>query len=140
MPQLPEDFISLMKEHYGNDDAEALCNALLTTEPEVSVRLNRRKILLNEDLFPLLDLDKADGVDPIDWCNDAFYLSERPPFTFDPLFHAGVYYVQEASSMYVAHLYEEYGSKVPCCALDLCAAPGVRALCWQDFFPRVLCF
>ena len=44
MQQLPEDFISLMRENYGESDAVALCDALLTTEPEVSVRLNRRKI------------------------------------------------------------------------------------------------
>ena len=136
MQQLPEDFISMMREHYGNDDAEALCDALLTTEPEVSVRLNRRKILLNEDLFPLLDLDKADGVDPIDWCNDAFYLSERPPFTFDPLLHAGVYYVQEASSMYVAKLLKDYGSETACCALDLCAAPGGKSTLLAGLLPE----
>ena len=136
MQQLPEDFITLMREHYGNDDAEALCNALLTTEPEVSVRLNRRKILLNEDLFPLLDLDKADGVDSIDWCNDAFYLSERPPFTFDPLLHAGVYYVQEASSMYVAKLLKDYGSETACCALDLCAAPGGKSTLLAGLLPE----
>ena len=136
MPQLPEDFISLMREHYGNDDAEALCDALLTTEPEVSVRLNRRKMLLNDDLLPLFDLDKADGVDPIDWCNDAFYLSERPPFTFDPLLHAGVYYVQEASSMYVAKLLKDYGSETPCCALDLCAAPGGKSTLLAGLLPE----
>ena len=136
MQQLPEDFITLMREHYGNDDAEALCDALLTTEPEVSVRLNRRKMLLNDDLLPLFDLDKADGVDPIDWCNDAFYLSERPPFTFDPLLHAGVYYVQEASSMYVAKLLKDYGSETPCCALDLCAAPGGKSTLLAGLLPE----
>ena len=136
MQQLPQDFITLMREHCGNDDAEALCNALLTTEPEVSVRLNRRKMLLNDDLLPLFDLDKADGVDPIDWCNDAFYLSERPPFTFDPLLHAGVYYVQEASSMYVAKLLKDYGSETPCCALDLCAAPGGKSTLLAGLLPE----
>ena len=44
MQELPKDFITLIREHYGNQDAEALCEALLATEPEVSVRLNRRKI------------------------------------------------------------------------------------------------
>lgn len=136
MQQLPEDFITLMREHYGNDDAEALCDALLTTEPEVSVRLNRRKMLLNDDLLPLFDLDKADGVDPIDWCNDAYYLAERPPFTFDPLLHAGVYYVQEASSMYVAKLLKDYGSETPCCALDLCAAPGGKSTLLAGLLPE----
>ena len=136
MQQLPEDFITLMREHYGNDDAEALCNALLTTEPEVSVRLNRCKIQLNEALHPLLDLDKLDGVNAVEWCDDAFYLSERPPFTFDPLLHAGVYYVQEASSMYVAKLMKDYGSENACCALDLCAAPGGKSTLLAGLLPE----
>ena len=87
-------------------------------------------------MFPLLDLDKADGVDSIDWCNDAFYLSERPPFTFDPLLHAGVYYVQEASSMYVAKLLKDYGSETACCALDLCAAPGGKSTLLAGLLPE----
>ena len=136
MQQLPEDFITLMREHYGNDDAGALCDALLTTEPEVSIRLNRRKILSNDELLSLLDLGKVDGVDAIDWCNDAFYLSERPPFTFDPLLHAGVYYVQEASSMYVAKLLKDYGPDIQCCALDLCAAPGGKSTLLAGLLPE----
>lgn len=53
------------------------------------------------------------------------YLSERPSFTLDPLFHAGAYYVQDASAMFVGWLFREVyrqfgGSRV----LDLCAAPG----------------
>ena len=136
MQQLPKDFITLMREHYGNDDAEALCNALLSTEPEVSVRLNRRKILCNKTLFSLFELDKADGVDAVEWCHDAFYLSERPPFTFDPLLHAGVYYVQEASSMYVAKLLNDYGPDTPCCALDLCAAPGGKSTLLAGLLPE----
>jgi 16S rRNA C967 or C1407 C5-methylase (RsmB/RsmF family)/NOL1/NOP2/fmu family ribosome biogenesis protein len=42
------------------------------------------------------------------------YLRERPSFTTDPLFHAGAYYVQEASSMLIGHaarhLLERLGS------------------------------
>ncbi len=136
MQQLPEDFITLMREHYGESDAEALCCALLNTEPEVSVRLNRRKIQLNEALHPLLDLDKVDGVNAVEWCDDAFYLSERPPFTFDPLLHAGAYYVQEASSMYVAKLMKDYGSENACCALDLCAAPGGKSTLLTGLLPE----
>src|SRR5215208_6754797 len=37
----------------------------------------------------------------IPWAENGFYLRERPSFTFDPLFHAGCYYVQEASSMFL---------------------------------------
>jgi NOL1/NOP2/sun family putative RNA methylase len=62
----------------------------------------------------------------VPWCAEGFYLNERPSFTFDPLFHAGAYYVQEASSMFIGHILntirpnKEDAIKV----LDLCAAPG----------------
>lgn len=65
----------------------------------------------------------------VPWCADAYYLEQRPSFTFDPLFHAGCYYVQEASSMFIAHIMQhirkenEDAIKV----LDLCAAPGGKS-------------
>lgn len=61
----------------------------------------------------------------VPWCQSGFYLRERPSFTFDPLFHAGAYYVQEASSMLLEQAFvqlTESGKAI--CALDLCAAPG----------------
>ena len=98
--QLPQDFVRMMQEQYGNDAAASLCQALMETEPEVSVRLNPRKgkpLIINNV--------RAKAVP---WCPDAYYLSERPAFTFDPLLHAGAYYVQEASSMYIAELLRKY--------------------------------
>ncbi|PPL01805.1 methyltransferase RsmF C-terminal domain-like protein [Parapedobacter indicus] len=66
--------------------------------------------------------------DPVPWCNTGYYLSERPVFTLDPLFHAGCYYVQEASSMFLAHAIRELMlDKQPLIALDLCAAPGGKS-------------
>lgn len=66
--------------------------------------------------------------DPVPWCDTGFYLAERPVFTLDPLFHAGCYYVQEASSMFVAHAIGALGlDKQPLVALDLCAAPGGKS-------------
>ena len=141
MQELPKDFIALMREHYGNDDAVALCDALLTTEPEVSVRLNGRKIYETHPNPPcegggMQGLPCGAGWEPVPWCPDAYYLAERPPFTFDPLLHAGVYYVQEASSMYVAKLLKDYGCDVPCCALDLCAAPGGKSTLLAGLLPE----
>lgn len=70
---------------------------------------------------------KIDGQVP--WCAEGFYLDERPSFTFDPLFHAGCYYVQEASSMFADHILKHIR---PDCdenikVLDLCAAPGGKS-------------
>ncbi|RFZ93006.1 RNA methyltransferase [Mucilaginibacter conchicola] len=70
---------------------------------------------------------KTDGQVP--WCAEGFYLNERPSFTFDPLFHAGAYYVQEASSMFISHiLYSIRTDETePVRVLDLCAAPGGKS-------------
>ncbi len=61
----------------------------------------------------------------VPWCENAYYLDNRPVFTADPLFHAGCYYVQEASSMFL-----DFALKQVCdfekdlSVLDFCAAPG----------------
>jgi len=73
---------------------------------------------------PSLSIDR----DPVPWCNTGYYLPERPVFTLDPLFHAGCYYVQEASSMFIAHVIRELAlERQPLVALDLCAAPGGKS-------------
>lgn len=59
----------------------------------------------------------------VGWCSDGYYLSERPEYTLDPLLHAGCYYVQEASSMFLDCVLRQYVSS-PVRMLDMCAAPG----------------
>ena len=131
--QLPEDFVRLMHEQYDASTADALCQALCETEPEVSIRLNPRK-------GQPLSLDNVQA-DSVPWCPDAYYLAERPAFTFDPLLHAGAYYVQEASSMYIAELLKKFN--VQCsmfngaiAALDLCAAPGGKSTLLAGLLPE----
>ncbi|WP_214072509.1 RsmB/NOP family class I SAM-dependent RNA methyltransferase [Mucilaginibacter sp. dw_454] len=63
----------------------------------------------------------------VPWCAEGFYLGTRPSFTFDPLFHAGAYYVQEASSMFVDHILKQIKPDAPANILDLCAAPGGKS-------------
>ena len=131
--QLPEDFVRLMHEQYDTSTADALCQALCETDPEVSIRLNPRK-------GQPLSLDNVQA-DSVPWCPDAYYLAERPAFTFDPLLHAGAYYVQEASSMYIAELLKKFN--VQCsmfngaiAALDLCAAPGGKSTLLAGLLPE----
>lgn len=83
-------------------------------EPVVSVRLNPKK------RAPHFEFDEL-----IPWCTNGRYLKQRPSFTFNPLFHAGTYYVQEASSMFIEFAlkqYVDFSNTIH--ALDLCAAPG----------------
>ncbi|KAI9449139.1 S-adenosyl-L-methionine-dependent methyltransferase [Russula earlei] len=72
---------------------------------------------------------------PVPWCIQGSYLAKRPSFTLDPAFHAGAYYVQEASSMFLytvlqQTIAEPKGKKV----LDLCAAPGGKSTLLASYF------
>ncbi|MBO5882065.1 MAG: rRNA cytosine-C5-methylase [Alistipes sp.] len=118
---LPKEFVATMREALG-EDAERLF-AALDTEPAVSLRLN-----------PAKPAETFEG-EPVGWCKWGRYLAERPQFTLDPLLHGGVYYVQEASSQFVAHLLANYdmeGAKV----LDMCAAPGGKTTIYSTLVGR----
>lgn len=108
--ELNAEFIMRTKQLFGEARFDAFVSAL-STAPVVSVRYNRAKMTL------------PDGVDVVPWADDAAYLSERPLFTGDPLFHSGCYYVQEASSMFLGQAVKQYVN-APVRVLDLCAAPG----------------
>ncbi len=70
----------------------------------------------------------ASDISPIPWTEYGYYLESRPSFTFDPLFHAGTYYVQEASSMFLEQaLKQTVDLTRPLKILDLCAAPGGKS-------------
>lgn len=79
-------------------------------------------------LHPLKKSSVFEGAAQVPWCPLGRYLAERPVFTLDPLYHAGAYYVQEASSMFLDFalrqlLPEKKGRRI----LDLCAAPGGKS-------------
>ncbi len=83
-----------------------------------SVRVNSKVEASN------LDILKDAGLVP--YCGTGYTLPKRHEFTLDPMLHAGAYYVQEASSMYLEQYVKKYvGGKVY--ALDLCAAPGGKS-------------
>ena len=69
----------------------------------------------------------------VQWSSNGFYLQKRPSFTLDPLFHAGAYYVQEASSMFLEEaLKQTVDLSQPIKILDLCAAPGGKSTLIQS--------
>jgi NOL1/NOP2/sun family putative RNA methylase len=72
--------------------------------------------------------DSIPSLKPIPWSSFGYYLPDRPIFTLDPLFHAGTYYVQEASSMFIEHaLKKNVDFQKQLNVLDLCAAPGGKS-------------
>ena len=75
----------------------------------------------------------------VPWCAYGFYLDERPQFTFDPLLHAGAYYVQEASSMFLWEvLSQRFERDAAIKVLDLCAAPGGKTTLLASYFKNAL--
>ena len=86
--------------------------------------------------MPETALDEFNLQNPVLWASNAYYLNERPSFTFDPLFHAGCYYVQEASSMFVEQAVKQCNFTEPVTALDLCAAPGGKSTHLCSLLPK----
>ena len=115
MTTVPDGFQELLTASVGAGQAEVVLEALRQT-PSVSVRLNPVK--LTECPFP--------EADSVPWSPYGYLLKERPVFTLDPLFHAGCYYVQDTSAMYVGHVFRQMMTALApgCRVLDLCAAPG----------------
>lgn len=111
-----------------NPDFPGLAEALASTPPSVSLRLNRSKA----------DVEVIGG-ERVPWCDAGRYLSVRPEFTFDPAMHQGVYYVQDASSMIYSHIASHIAGLTgnrPLVALDACAAPGGKTTAMIDVLPQ----
>lgn len=85
----------------------------------VSIRLNPFKA--EGVRLPILE-----GSSPVPWSRFGRILAERPVFTLHPLFHAGCYYVQDSSAMFVGHVFRKFLERMEpgVRVLDLCAAPG----------------
>ena len=76
---------------------------------------------------------------PVPWCTHGHYLNTRPSFTLDPSFHAGAYYVQDASSMFLWQaLTQVVGDSDGLKVLDLCAAPGGKSTLLSSYFENGL--
>ncbi|MBF1484549.1 methyltransferase RsmF C-terminal domain-like protein [Prevotella pallens] len=118
---LPTAFEVYTKQLFGEERYNIFCKGLQQSSP-VSIRINPFKTNKTTQV--------ADNLVPthVAWCAEGFYLNSRPNFTFDPLFHAGAYYVQEASSMFLSHVLRHLVRK-PVALLDLCAAPGGKTTC-----------
>ncbi len=123
---LPDEFLKSIEDCAGfeKDDFVSMHSKRnLTT----SIRINTSKI--SPSTLPVL----KDSVAQVPWNNNGYYLSQRPSFTLDPLFHAGAYYVQEASSMFLKEmLLQVVHLNMPLKVLDACAAPGGKSTLIQS--------
>ena len=124
MMQLPEYFIQYTREMMGEERFSQLLQGL-HEDPPTTVRINPLKCY-----FMPRDYECR-----VPWCNTGYYLPSRPPFTFDPLLHAGLYYVQEASSMFIHEVLRQHVTE-PCIMLDLCAAPGGKSTAARTILPH----
>ena len=131
---LPADFIDYTRSLFGEERWQRYLHAFSEPAP-VSIRFNPFK-QVGESIVN----SKSSNCKftPVPWCRNAFYLSERPNFTLDPLFHAGAYYVQEASSMFLDHVMASLSSLASHPTplyLDLCAAPGGKSTLLRAAMP-----
>lgn len=112
--ELPIDFVEQMQMMLG-PKYKTFVEALEEPAPR-SLRLNPRK------------LNGKPGLRQVPWSSQGYYVKKNTLFTLDPTLHAGGYYVQEPSSMFLEQaLSQLLDLKEPCMALDLCAAPGGKS-------------
>ncbi len=96
----------------------------------VSIRVNPSKLSGSK-------IPPSVGGGAIPWSSNGYYLPVRPSFTLDPLFHAGAYYVQEASSMFLEEVLKQtVDLSQPLKVLDLCAAPGGKSTLIQSVISK----
>ena len=155
---LPEDFETYTRQLFG-DDLYSTFRQALDEEPPVSIRVNPFKLQtsnfklqskcnhkLQTSNFKLQSqcnhkLQTSNfklqikEVQSVPWCPTGLYLTDRPAFTFDPLLHAGLYYVQEASSMFITEVARQLFHE-PMMMLDLCAAPGGKTTALRSVLPE----
>ncbi len=116
---LPENLITSLKGVNGFEEA-SFRQVHSSGEQVTSIRTNPAKITIEKLSLPVA------GAVP--WAVNGWYLTQRPSFTFDPLFHAGCYYVQEASSMFLEEAFRQtVDGSLPLKVLDLCASPGGKS-------------
>jgi len=123
--QLPAALLNSLQGLKGFDK-ESFEAVHSSGEQITSIRLN-----------PFKKADFQNQKSKIPWAEHGYYLEARPSFTFDPLFHAGCYYVQEASSMYLEQALRQVADlSKPLRVLDLCASPGGKSTHIQSLISK----
>ncbi|MEO7530953.1 MAG: RNA methyltransferase [Sediminibacterium sp.] len=130
--EIPSALIQSL-QHIKGFHQEAFENVHQSGEQITSIRINTAKLSGTKESAAINEGFESIQLSPVPWSNSGYYLSARPSFTSDPLFHGGAYYVQEASSMFLEEVLRQstdltQNIKV----LDLCAAPGGKSTLIQS--------
>lgn len=117
MVKLPQQLLNSLSK-LAHFNAVAFLEAHSDENKITSIRLNPfKKTQLDFELN-----------DKVNWSDEGYYINERPSFTYDPLFHAGCYYVQEPGSMFIQLVLKQTVDLTkPVKVLDGCAAPGGKS-------------
>lgn len=121
--KLPYTFTQRMQQQLDAENYQKFLESYNNPAP-TSIRLNPNKQNPN-----------FNHLNPINWCQLGKYMPKRPIFTLDPLLHAGTYYVQEASSMFLHYVIQQLQLSKQPLILDLCAAPGGKTTLLQAVLP-----
>ena len=128
--QLPLELLQSLDGIKGFNK-EAFINVHESGDQVTSIRVNPFKALKAKSETSGTDsfhVSRLTSHEKIPWTEYGYYLGTRPSFTFDPLFHAGCYYVQEASGMFLEQALKQTVDLLqPLKVLDLCAAPGGKS-------------
>jgi 16S rRNA C967 or C1407 C5-methylase (RsmB/RsmF family)/NOL1/NOP2/fmu family ribosome biogenesis protein len=141
--QLPEKLLTSLEGIEGFDK-EAFERVHHSGERVTSIRINPLKLSVVSGQWLAGDthgLRLSRGglavTTHVPWSQYGYYLDHRPSFTFDPLFHAGCYYVQEASSMFLEEVLKQtVDLSQPLKVLDLAAAPGGKSTHIQSLISK----
>ena len=121
---MPSELLASLQNVKGFDE-NSFSRLHESGEQITSIRFNSKKHLTLNACHPTLQR--------VPWSSHGYYLPQRPSFTADPLFHAGAYYVQEASSMFLEEVIKQTCDlSTPVRVLDLCAAPGGKSTLIQS--------
>ena len=121
---LPLDFSNLLIQQWGEGLATDLLKNIKEGISPISIRYNPAKLQVEEGT-------------PVSWDKQAIYLASRPHFVLDPRWHAGAYYVQEASSMILKSIIcQRLDLTTTVKVLDICAAPGGKSTQVLSLLPR----
>ena len=112
---IPVEFENRMGAYFGAEEVKEFLKAL-DKPPKTFIRINPFK---SNRITP--------SMQKVPWCDQGYLLDKRPIFTLDPLFHAGSYYVQESSSMFLQHILHCIEAPRNGVFLDLAAAPGGKS-------------